>query len=99
MIHGWRQQKAVFAIETLVIAGIPLGLAVASAQVDRVSDAGDSASVFKLHDPLLEQTLSPASHDQCFAFGVSNPRIGLDCRFDVMLPYFHVRIFALRSHG
>ena len=54
MIHGWRQQKAVFAVETLVIAGIPPGLAVASAQVDRIGDASDSAPALNLHNALLE---------------------------------------------
>src|ERR1035438_2952029 len=64
--------------------------------MDWIRNASDSASVFNLHDPLLEKTLPSSSHDECFTISLQQFSIGLDLGLDVMLP--HLQISVLNLH-
>ena len=44
MIDARRQQQAIFAVEPLLVGRVPPRLAMAGDQVDRIFDAGDTAS-------------------------------------------------------
>jgi hypothetical protein len=46
------QEKSVFTVQTLLIAGVPLSMT--RSQMNRIRDTCNPASVFNLHDPLLE---------------------------------------------
>jgi hypothetical protein len=63
--------------------------------MDRIRNPSDSASLFDLHDPLLEQTLSPSRHYESFTLGLWKMTIRFDLRLDMMLPDFQINISNL----
>jgi hypothetical protein len=69
VIDTRRQQQAILAIQSLVIAGIPPRLAVTGDQMLDALDAGDSAALFERQDPLLEKSLPAARPDDRLFLG------------------------------
>src|SRR5262245_41087996 len=87
MVDAWRQQKAILAVESFLVAGaIPPRLAVACTQVLRIRNPRHAAPSLDRTHPLPKQPLSATRQHDRLLLGHGDVRVAENLLLQMLFP-------------